>query len=330
MNKVDRQGMYKIYDVWPQIATQSYANDLDGIDFAEIDHIVFSGMGGSGAIGDVFSSILSKTDIHVDVVKGYLLPRTVSKESLVVCTSVSGNTVETLTVLAEAKKIGCKLVAFSSGGKMQQYCVKNMIPYRQVPFYHSPRASLASFLYGMLRVLDFVIPLKKSDVSESLQFLKKTQKKISSENLVPGNPSLSLAQWIDGIPLIYYPWGLQSAAIRFKASLQENAKLHAMGEDVIEACHNGIVSWERNSKVKPILIEGADDYVKTKERWKILKEYLAQNNIEYREIHSVCGNILSKIIVLIYQLDYTSIYKAIIDGVDPSPVRSIDFVKSRL
>ena len=110
----------------------------------------------------------------------------------------------------------------------------------------------------------------------------------------------------------------------------ENAKIHAMAEDVIEACHNGIVSWEKSSNVKPVLLEGEDDYIKTKERWRILKEYLESNEIDYRQITSVKGSILSKLINLIYMLDYSSIYLAIKSGVDPSPLRSIDYVKERL
>jgi len=141
---------------------------------------------------------------------------------------------------------------------------------------------------------------------------------------------LNLAEWINGISLIYYPWGLQAAAIRFKASLQENAKTHAIAEDVIESCHNGIVSWERKSVVKPILIQGQDDYIKTKERWSILKDYFEKNNIDYREIFSVKGSILSKLINLVYQLDFIAIYRAVLSGVDPSPINSIDFVKNKL
>jgi len=139
-----------------------------------------------------------------------------------------------------------------------------------------------------------------------------------------------LANWLDGIPLIYYPWGLQAAAIRFKNSIQENMKSHAITEDVIEACHNEIVSWETKSEVKPILIEGTDDYIKTKERWLIVKEFFNENKIDYREIHSVDGNILSKLVCLIYQLDYCSIYRAVLSGIDPSPVDSIDFIKNHL
>jgi len=124
LDKCDTQGMYKVYDRWPQIAKESYESDFTPVDFKDIDHIVFSGMGGSGALGDIFSSILSKTDIHVNVVKGYHLPKTVDSNTLVVTTSISGNTAETLTVLDSARKTSCKLIAFSSGGKMEEYCTK--------------------------------------------------------------------------------------------------------------------------------------------------------------------------------------------------------------
>jgi glucose/mannose-6-phosphate isomerase len=139
-----------------------------------------------------------------------------------------------------------------------------------------------------------------------------------------------LANWITGIPVIYYPWGLRAAAIRFKNSLQENAKTHVIIEDVIESSHNGIVSWERPSDVVPIMIEGTDDHIKTKERWTILRQYFEENNITYKEISSLDGGILSKIMSLIYLLDYATIYYAVRLGIDPSPIKSIDFIKERL
>jgi len=250
----------------------------------------------------------------------------------VVTTSISGNTTETLSVLSSALEQNCKMAAFSAGGKMEEFCSKKNIQHQKISQIHSPRASFSIFLYSMLKALELVLPINKQDVIESLDQLEAQKNSISSENLTSDNLNLaiSLAQWIKGIPLIYYPWGMQAAAIRFKNSLQENAKIHAIAEDVIEACHNGIVSWEKQSNVQPILIEGYDDYIKTKERWQILKEYFDKNGIEYHEVLSVKGSILSKLINLIYLLDYTSIYKAVLDGVDPSPVRSIDYIKSNL
>lgn len=322
--------MYSIYDQWPEIAKNAYNSNLVPIDFKNINHIVFAGMGGSGALGDIFFSILSKTNIHVTLVKGYLLPKTVDSNTIVVITSVSGNTVETLAVLDSAKKIDCKIIAFSDGGKIQEYCVKNKIEYRKIPQHLSPRSSFTEFLYSMLRVLGPILPIDKQDILESIKQLEKLRKTISSKNLSEDNPSLKLAEWINGIPMIYYPWGLQAAAIRFKNSLQENSKIHAIAEDVLETSHNGIVSWEKPSNVQPILLEGDEDYIKTKDRWNIMREYFKENSIDYKEVFSIKGNILSKLINLIYLLDFCSIYHAVLSEIDPTPIRSIDFVKNKL
>jgi len=330
LEKYDPSGMHKVYDRWPQIAKEAYESNLEPVDFNDIDHIVFSGMGGSGAIGDLFSAILSKTDVHVNVVKGYLLPKTVNSNTLVVTTSVSGNTVETITTLESAHKLNCKIIAFSSGGKMESFCSKNGIEFRKIQELHSPRASFTNYVYSVLKVMNSNLTIEKHDIGESLEELENLSKQISSSNLSETNPSLSLANWINGIPLIYYPWGLQAAAIRFKNSLQENVKCHVIAEDVIEACHNGIVAWEKPSNVKPILIRGEDDYIKTKERWEILKEHLEGSKIECKEVFSVNGNILSKLICLIYLLDYSSIYFAALSGIDPTPIDAIDFIKSKL
>ena len=330
LEKSDSDGMHNVYDKWPHIARDAYDSDLESVDFKDIDNVVFSGMGGSGAIGDLFSSILSKSNVHTTVVKGYELPKTVDKNTLVVITSISGNTIEVLTTLESATKKDCSVIAFSSGGRMESFCTKNNVEFRKIPQIHSPRASFPSYVYSILKTLNSIIPIKKQEITNSLEKLELVSKEISSENLSDTNPSLNLANWITGIPIIYYPWGLQAAAIRFKNSLQENAKTHAIIEDVIESGHNGIVSWERPSDMVPIMIEGKDDHIKTKERWTILRQYFEENNIAYKEISSLEGGILSKIMSLIYLLDYSTIYYAAKLGINPSPIKSIDFIKERL
>ena len=330
LDKIDKQKMYKVYDRWPEIAKNSFESQKDTENFENIEHIVFGGMGGSGAIGDMFESILSKTKIHVNVVKGYVLPETVNSNTLVIIVSVSGNTIETISLLKSAKKIGTKIIAFSSGGKIQEYCIKNNIKHILVPKFHSPRATFPSFLYTMLKVLYKTLKIKEDNIRDSIKKLEILQKKINSLNLTESNASLNLAKSIKLIPIIYYPFGLQSASIRFKNSLQENAKMHAACEDIIEASHNGIVSWEKKSDVMPILIRGSEDHIKTKERYEILKEFFIKKKIKYEEVISGEGNILSKLITLIYLLDYATIYKAVIDNIDPSPVNAIDFIKNEL
>ena len=136
LKKYDPNGMHDVYDKWALIAKDAYDSDLESVDFKDIDNVIFSGMGGSGAIGDLFSSILSKTNINTAVVKGYELPKTVDKNTIVVITSISGNTVEILTTLESATKKDCNVIAFSSGGKIESFCTKNNVEFQNILIIH--------------------------------------------------------------------------------------------------------------------------------------------------------------------------------------------------
>ena len=319
--------MHDAYDKWPQLARSAYESELNTISFDDIDHIILVGMGGSGAICEVISAILSKTQIHTSVVKGYHLPNTADANTLVIVVSVSGDTVETISVLESALAKSCHIVSFSSGGKIQQICESKKLTHFIISQVHSPRASFPTFLYSILNVLSGILPTSHSDVAESLDALESLQKQICSDNLTTTNPAMSVAEWISGIPILYYPWGLEAAATRFKNSLQENAKTHVISEDIVEATHNGIVAWEKPSSVVPVIIRGADDYAKTQSLWDLLESYFKDNDIDYRVINSVEGSILSKLVCLVYLCDYISIYTSVLSETDPSPVSSIDYFK---
>jgi len=170
--------------------------------------------------------------------------------------------------------------SFTSGDKMEEYYINNKINFVKVKEYNSLRASFAVFLYSMLKALKSIIPI---DIEESLLTLENLKIKINSSNLSNINNALLLANWIKEIPIIYYPGGLESAAIRFKNSLQENSKTHIMIEEVVEVGHN-VVSWEILSKFQPILLRGKDDYNKTVELWEILKEFFTEKKIKFYEI----------------------------------------------
>ena len=329
LDSIDKSGMYKVYDNWANIAQDSFAQNNEPINIDHVTDIVFVGMGGSGTIGDILESIFSKTNIHFKVEKGYRLPKTISKNSLVIVTSVSGNTSETNFVLKEAAKAECHLAAFSSGGLIEDFCKNNNLFHTRIPLTHSPRSSLMQYLYSILNSLEKISPISKQEISQSIKDLDNLSKNINSTNLSNDNKSLSLSMWCNNLPAIYYPSGLEASAIRFKNSLQENCKIHAFAEDIIEFCHNGIMSWEQPSTVQPIMIQGPDDHIKTKDRFKIIKEYFETNSIPYRDVFAVSGNILSKLVCLIYLLDYTSIYKSVLSKTDPTPINSIDFIKNQ-
>ena len=124
LEKVDTQKMYAVYDRWPEIAQEYWESTTESIHLEDINHIVFAGMGGSGTIGDLLNAIFSKTNVHVTLIKGYVLPKTIDKNTLVVCTSISGNTVETLSILEQIKNLNCKKIAISSVEKWNSFVME--------------------------------------------------------------------------------------------------------------------------------------------------------------------------------------------------------------
>lgn len=329
LKRYDTSGMRHIYDRWPEIAHTSYREGPARLDIEDVNHIVFAGMGGSGTLGDFFGAILSSSSMHVDVIKGYNLPRTVTRDTLVVCSSVSGNTHETLTVMEKAHRADCHVISLSAGGMMQKRSAELDIRHYVIDRYHSSRASFVSLLYASLRLLGDISGVSDVHITESIDELRRVQVQVCSSNMSDSNKALSLAKWIRHIPLIYYPWGLKAAAVRFKNSMQENTKTHAITEDVLEASHNNIVAWERAAPVQPILLQGPDDNPKTKDRWRIFEAYFDTHKIPYQTVVAPRGNIITKMISVIYTLDFVSMYAAVLQKTDPTPVTSIDFIKER-
>ena len=179
LERFDPQKMYETYDKWPMLAKDAFEKEFSKIQFQDIDHVVLAGMGGSGAIGDIISAVLSREDIHVSNVKGYLLPKTVDKKTLVIATSISGNTKETLSILDYKSKSDAKFVAISSGGVMKEKCMQNSITHHDIPMVHSPRASFVTFLYSILNIFEDALPIERSEINQSLEKMNQLQKRIN-------------------------------------------------------------------------------------------------------------------------------------------------------
>ena len=118
--KNDPQALQKLYDIWPEIATDSFERSQDGIEFKIPNHVVFAGMGGSGLVNEVLISLYSKNQVQISKINGFDIPEHLPYNEIFVTTSVSGNTLETLSALDSARKIGCRIIAFSSGGKREE------------------------------------------------------------------------------------------------------------------------------------------------------------------------------------------------------------------
>lgn len=327
--KLDPQRIIDTYDKWPEIGRQSYENSADTLDIEFFSNITFAGMGGSNSINTVIRSILSENKIPSFNLNGFDFPKYLNSDSLFIATSVSGNTLETLTALDSARKADCQIIAFSEGGKIEEYCKKHGLEHRKVSKFHSPRASFSSFLYSMLRILQPILSVHEKEILDSLNQLFVTKQKIYSKNITDTNPSIDLAWWFPKTPVVYYSKLLEASAVRFRNSFNENAKSHAIANEMTEACHNEIVCWELPTASKPMLVRTKNDNKRTAERWDILRGFFEEKEIEYKEIFSNNGNVLSQLVELIYLFDYSTIYYAIKCGVNPSPIVSTEIFKNR-
>ncbi|MCA9826963.1 MAG: glucose-6-phosphate isomerase [Nitrosopumilus sp.] len=318
------QEMIDVYRSWPEHAEESF-NSSEKVD-VKFNDILVSGMGGSGIIANILYGL---TDHQIFVAKGYFLPKKIAKDTLVICNSASGNTIETLTLLKTAHKTGCKIIAFSSGGKIEKYCKDNKIPFNKYKMLNSPRTSLVFSLYTILGSLSESLGLPKTQITESISNLKKTRDLIFSADK-ENNPSVKLAKFMSKIPICYYSPLLLPAALRFKNDLQENCKKHAMIEEIAESCHNSINAWERPSNISPILFRKQDDHILIKKQFDVVKEYLESKKVPYFETFAPKGNLLNALINTMYHMGYATILRAISDGIDPTDIPAIRFIKARL
>ncbi len=203
--------------------------------------IVISGMGGSGIVGDFYQVVASeKLDIPVFTVKDYALPKWVSKHDLVVSISYSGNTLETIECFKQALNVGAKVVAISSGGKLENLARENNVPHVKVIKGLVPRASLPSMFAALSKSLNMVLGekvVREEEFEETIDILKHGVSEAEVKKI---------ADHVENtLPIIvgctkYFP-----LAIRFKNELNENSKIPAKVEIVPEWGHNDIVGWEQ-------------------------------------------------------------------------------------
>jgi len=317
------QLMIDTYNKWPEYSMDSYKN-AEPSDLAS-DRIVFCGMGGSGVVFDILSSLIPNKNMIIN--KGYFLPKNITN-SLIVFNSASGDTIETLTALKSASKSNNKIIAFSSGGKIESFCNKNKINYRKYPMSSSPRASLPFSLYTILGTLSKSFGMSKSTIVSSIKALHDSRTKIFNDT--KNNPAVDLAKFIKGYPVCYYSSELFPVALRFRQDFQENCKKLAATEEVVESCHNSINSWENPIGLSPILVRSSRDHKLIQNRFEVWKEYFETRKISYKELYSGKGPLLTQFMTLMYEMGLSTIYYAVQDGTDPTLLKAIDFVKARV
>ena len=307
-------------------------------DYADVDRVVVLGMGGSAIGGDLVRSLVqSESRIPVIVHREYGLPAFVDEKTLVIASSYSGNTEETLSGFESALKTKAKKLAMTTGGKLQELAEANNIPVFKIEYKAQPRAALGfSFLptLGVLQKLGFLKD-KSADVAETVRVLEKLSARLGENSPLTGNPAKQLAQRLYGcLPVIYGAGIAAEAAHRWKTQINENGKAWAFFEVFPELNHNATVGYpfppEIAQKIRVILLRSPLFNERVKLRYEVTCELLKRAGVAYEFVDGEGKSALSQMMSLVMVGDFTSYYLAILYGVDPSPVDVISYLKDRL
>jgi len=308
------------------------------INYPKPQTIIVAGMGGSAIGGELLKDCTrDKIAVPIEVNREYSLPAYANKNTLVFVTSYSGETEESLSAFLDAIKRKCMTVCISSGGILQEFAEKLNVPHLRVPAGMAPRATLP-YLFMPLPILLEKIGLVSDitpEISEVINILKRVSDANSPETPLKDNFSKALASNICGtIPVVYGFGFYRAVAQRLKTQFNENSKVPAKWEYFSELNHNEIVGWEEVKELAQFLsvifIRANDEPEAMRQRIETTKELICKESVKVFEIHSLGKSMLAKMLSTIVIGDFTSVYLAILRGIDPTPVKTIALLKEKM
>ncbi|OGN90705.1 MAG: bifunctional phosphoglucose/phosphomannose isomerase [Chloroflexi bacterium RBG_13_48_17] len=306
--------------------------------YANIDKVVVLGMGGSAIGGSLLRNLASRlTKPVIFVTRDYDLPAFIDDRTLVIASSYSGNTEETLSAFSQAVKSKCKKLAMTTGGKLKTLAEEAKVPVFLIDHASQPRAALGySFipLIAFLQKLGFLKD-KTTEVEAMIQDLERLLEELHETVPTSSNPAKQLSAKLQGKIAVIYGAGILSAvARRWKTQINENSKAWAFYETFPELNHNAVAGYqfpsELASKMYVVLLRCPSLHSRTLIRYQVTSELLKQNNISHEVIDSQNKGELSQMMSLIYLGDWVSYYLAILNDTDPTPVKVIEQLKKRL
>ncbi|MCK5126126.1 MAG: bifunctional phosphoglucose/phosphomannose isomerase [candidate division Zixibacteria bacterium] len=343
IQSLDKDDMYKAISGFPEEIKDALSIcekfEFDAEAYRNVNHIILCGMGGSAIGGDLARALLiNELDITFDTCRDYNLPRYADKTTLVIGSSYSGNTEETLSAFQQAIDRNCKLFAITTGGSLSKLAEEHNVPTIKPRPGFQPRAALS---YSFTLLMHFLFETgystyDNSSIMQMAKFLKKRLMNFTIDNKVVDNLTKQLAERLLGrLPIIYSGPSLTApAALRFKGQICENAKCLAFTNQFPEFNHNELVGWELvdefHDKLFVVVLRDSDDGERVSLRMDIVESLIAQKEVDIVEIESVGDNKLERLFSLIQVADFTSFYLAILNNVDPTPVKPIEALKREL
>jgi glucose/mannose-6-phosphate isomerase len=304
-----------------------------------IQHIIVAGMGGSAIGGDFVRSYLASVlPVPYNVNRSYDLPAYANEHTLVIASSYSGNTEETLSQFEQAVNRKCQIVCLTTGGKLGERAKAIGAPILPLREGLMPRAAFAFSFVPILLLLERLgftsgQPDLLTNASTHLDGLAA---KFGIENLTDSNPPFALAsQLLHRLPVIYSATDFEAICLRWRGQIEENAKHLAYGNVLPEMNHNEIEGWTHPPDVLQhffaiVLRSPDDENVRMQLRFAALKQILSGKQIDVFEIAAEGSTRLERMLSLIAMGDWTSLYLALFAGTDPTPIPVMENLKKRL
>ncbi len=310
--------------------------DITGIDKEAIKNIVLTGLGGSAISGDVFANMFGrKLTVPFVVNRNYTMPAFVNKSSLVIASSYSGNTEETLSAVKEASGREAQVICVTTGGRLEEYANEKGLTLIKLQKGFQPRFAFWLSIFTLIKFFEMLnfIGDQRNLINNAIELLRTKGETLSKEE---NNFALRTAKSLIGfIPVIYSADTYSSGAgLRLKGQFNENSKVHAFHNVIPEMNHNEIIGWEafEESKfpVKLIFITDNEYHHRIKLRFEILKSIIQKLNIEIINLESHEEDFELRILDLIYTGDWISYYLAVLRKHDPSEINNINYLKEEL
>jgi len=321
-------------DAWERAAAlEGPVKDRAG----DIERVVVCGMGGSAIGADLAAGLASgRAEVSIDVVRGYDVPAPLSRRALGIVSSYSGNTAETLSAFESLCKGGAAVVAVTSGGELERRCTDRGIPCCIIPGGMPPRAAIAYSLIPILRILDFIgaMEFTLDDFERAHARVEDLCRKYSIER--GGGEAAMLASKLQGrFPFVYACDGIAGAvARRWSCQFNENSKVLAHYALFPELCHNEIMGWEgapgERDKVSVVVLEDEEDHPSVARQMKITLDLISAEGADVSVFRSEGRGRLERLLSLLLLGDFASIYLALVNEVDPTPVEKIAELKRRM
>lgn len=339
--RFDKSGMLDHLHGFPEECRKAWEKVLTfkiPREYKRISNVIILGMGGSAIGGDLVRRLaLGESGLPVLVNRDYSLPAFANEGSLIIASSYSGNTEETLSAFGGALRTRSRKLVITSGGRLKRLADDEGIPTFLVDYRAPPRAAFAHSFVPMVGVFQQLGLLrdKSSDMQETLDSLHELSEDFVETRPLASNPAKQLAAKLHGSIVVTYGADmLTEVAQRWKAQFNENSKNWAFSESFPELTHNAIVGYghppRERQRMFVVMLRSPASAQRNSLRYDATARLLTGAEIAHEFIDSTGDSPLAQILSSVFLGDYVSFYLALLNGVDPTPVDAIDYVKSFL